>query len=115
MQKILNYLLNCISKVLILVGYPYCDELHDLPQRYAAGEKRSLDVRAHFYIATLETLGGKIITCTCSGKEIAGLKKKKNDDTKFVNSRLTVFWCGELTAGTNLLGICIDRDGQKRC
>ena len=24
-----------------------CDELHDLPQRYAAGEKRSLDVRAH--------------------------------------------------------------------
>ena len=23
MQKILNYLLNCISKVSILVGYPY--------------------------------------------------------------------------------------------
>ena len=46
-------------------------------------------------------------------------KKKKNnvdnDDTKFVNSRLTVFSCGELTAGMNLLGICIARDGQKRC
>ena len=27
--------------------YVCCDELHDLPQRYAAGEKRSLDVRAH--------------------------------------------------------------------
>ena len=38
-----------------------------------------------------------------------------DDDTKFVNSRLTVFSCGELTAGMNLLGICIARDGQKRC
>ena len=28
-------------------------------------------------LATLETLGGKIITCTCSSKEIAGLNKKK--------------------------------------
>ena len=27
--------------------YVCCDELHDLSQRYAAGEKRSLDVRAH--------------------------------------------------------------------
>ena len=27
--------------------YVCCDELHDLPLRYAAGEKRSLDVRAH--------------------------------------------------------------------
>ena len=27
--------------------YVFCDELHDLPQRYAAGEKRSLDVCAH--------------------------------------------------------------------
>ena len=26
-------------------------------------------------LATLETLGGKIITCTCSSKEITGLKK----------------------------------------
>ena len=46
-------------------------------------------------------------------------KKKKNydddDDTKFVNLRLTVFSCGELTAGMSLLGICIARDGQKRC
>ena len=69
------------------------------------------------HLATLETLGGKIITCTCSGEEIAGLKKKNNnyDDTKFVNSRLTVFSCGELTAGMNLLGICIARDGQKHC
>ena len=69
-------------------------------------------------LATLETLGGKIITFSCSSKEIAGLKKKKKnyyDDTKFVNSRLTVFSCGELTAGMNLLGICIARDGQKRC
>ena len=33
-----------------------------------------------------------------------------------MNSRLTVFSCGELTAGMNLLGIiCIARDGQKRC
>ena len=39
----------------------------------------------------------KIITFTCSSKEIAGL------DTKFVNSLLTVFSCGELTAGMNLL------------
>ena len=38
-----------------------------------------------------------------------------DDDTKFVNSRLTVFSCGELTAGMNLLGKCIARDGQKRC
>ena len=38
-----------------------------------------------------------------------------DDDTKFVNSRLTVFSCGELTADMNLLGICIARDGQKRC
>ena len=36
-------------------------------------------------------------------------------DTKFVNSRLTVFSCGELTVGMNLLGICIAGDGQKRC
>ena len=27
--------------------YVCCDKLHDLPQRYSAGEKRSLDVRAH--------------------------------------------------------------------
>ena len=27
--------------------YVYCNELHDLPQRYVGGEKRSLDVRAH--------------------------------------------------------------------
>ena len=53
-------------------------------------------------LATLETLGRKIITCTCSGKEIAGLKEEYY---KFVNSRLTVFSCGELTAGMNLLGI----------
>ena len=32
-----------------------------------------------------------------------------------MNSRLTVFSCRELTAGMNLLGICIARDGQKRC
>ena len=32
-----------------------------------------------------------------------------------MNSRLTVFSCGELTVGMNLLGICIARDGQKRC
>ena len=32
-----------------------------------------------------------------------------------MNSRLTVFSCGELTAGMNLLGICIVRDGQKCC
>ena len=38
-----------------------------------------------------------------------------DDDTKFVNLRLTVFSCGELTVGINLLGICIARDGQKRC
>ena len=58
----------------------------------------------------------KIITCTCSGKEIAGLEEEEYyDDTKFVNSRLTVFSCGELTAGMNLLGICVARDGQKRC
>ena len=25
MQNIVNYLLNCISKVLILVGYPYSE------------------------------------------------------------------------------------------
>ena len=55
--------------------YVCCDELHDLPQRYAAGEKRSLDVRAHLY--TLETLGGKIITCTCSSKEIAGKEEEE--------------------------------------
>ena len=68
-------------------------------------------------LATLETLSGKIITCTCSDKEIAGKKKKKNyyDDTKFVNSHLTVFSCGELAAGMNLLGTCIAIDGQKRC
>ena len=74
-------------------------------------------------LATLETLGGKIITFTCSSKERAGMNKKKNnyddgdddDDTKFVNSRLTVFSREELTASMNLLGICIARDGQKRC
>ena len=38
-----------------------------------------------------------------------------DDDTKVVNSRFTVFSCGELTAGMNLLGIYIARDGQKRC
>ena len=27
--------------------YVCCNELHDLPKRYSAGEKRSLDVRAH--------------------------------------------------------------------
>ena len=48
----------------------------------------------------------------------SGFKEEEEedyDDTKFVNSRLTVFSCGELTAGMNLLGICIARDGQKRC
>ena len=46
----------------------------------------------------------------------SGFKEEEYyDDTKFVNSRLTVFSCGELTAGMNLLGICIARDGQKRC
>ena len=29
-------------------------------------------------LATLETLGGKIITFTCSSKEIADLNKEKN-------------------------------------
>ena len=68
-------------------------------------------------LATLETLGGKIITCTCSCEEIAGFKEEEYyyDDTKFVNSRLTVFSYGELTVELNLLGICIARDGQKRC
>ena len=32
-----------------------------------------------------------------------------------MNSRLTVFSCGELTAGMNLLGMCIARDGKNRC
>ena len=99
------------TQIKIVSFYVCCDELPDLPQRYAAGEKRSLDVCARLYIATLETLGGKIITCTYSSKEIADLKKYY-DDTKFVNSRLTVFSCGELMAGMNLLGICIARDGQ---
>ena len=64
----------------------------------------------------METLGGKIITCTCSGKgDSGGEEEEYYDDTKFVNSRLTVFSCGELTAGMNLLGMCIARDGQKRC
>ena len=52
----------------------------------------------------METLGGKIITCTCSSKERAGKEEEEYyyDDTKFVNLRLTVFSCGELTAGMNL-------------
>ena len=44
----------------------------------------------------------------------SGFKEEEEeyyDDTKFVNSRWTVFSCGELTAGINLLGICIARDG----
>ena len=48
-----------------------------------------------------------------TGAAHLGLNKKyyDDDDTKFVNSRLTVFSCGELTVGMNLLGICIARDG----
>ena len=46
-------------------------------------------------------------------------KKKKNIMmmmmTRNSNAHLTVFSCGELTEGMNLLGICIARDGQKRC
>ena len=38
-----------------------------------------------------------------------------DDYMKFVNSHLTVFSCGELMVGMNWLGICIARDGQKRC
>ena len=64
----------------------------------------------------METFSGKISALVGSGKEIAGLNKKKknnydDDDTKFVKSHLAVFSRGELTVGMNLLGACIARDG----
>ena len=42
-------------------------------------EKNDRLMSVHTSSYTLETLGGKIITCSCSGKEIAGLKKKKKN------------------------------------
>ena len=49
-----------------------CEEAHDLQQKCTAGEKRSLDVRAH-----LRRLGEIIRALTDSGKEIAGLKERE--------------------------------------
>ena len=56
----------------------------------------------------------KISASTGSGKEIAGLKKKKNnydDDTKIVKSSMSEVSRGELKGRMRSLGTCIGRYG----
>ena len=67
----------------------------------------------------METFGEKISAKACSGKEIAGLLKKKmimmmNIMTrKIVKSRMRGFSRGKLEVGMNELGICIARYESK--
>ena len=55
------------------------------------------------------------MAATCSGKEIAGLKKKEEktrnnyDDTKIVKSRMSDFSRGVLKVRMSYLGTCIAR------
>ena len=66
--------------------------------------------------------GEKISAEACSGKEIAGLLRKNDnddddeyDDTKIVKSRVSGFSRAKLEAGRNGLGLCIARDESKSC
>ena len=69
----------------------------------------------------METFGENISAEACSGKEIAGLLKKKmmmmmkNMTRKIVKSRMRGFSRGKLEAGLSELGICTARYESKSC
>ena len=58
---------------------------------------------------TLEMFSKKISTSTWFSVEIAGLRKKKIDDKKFIKSLVSLLLCGVLEVHTILLAICIAR------
>ena len=68
----------------------------------------------------METFSGKICAEACSGKDIAGLLRKiddddEYDDTKIVKSRVSGFSRGKLEAGRNELGLCTAKYESKSC